>query len=243
MRGIKACVVVPKIAPKFKISAIESYGGQVVMCDQPTIECREHTCSELMTKTGAKLIPPYNYGPVISGQGTLALELLEQVPEGLDAVIVPISGGGLISGVAMALKSKDRKIKVLAAEPTGTNDAADAKHALEAGEIVSSQTPKTIADGLRAQLGDLTWPIVRDFVDGVITVREEEILEAMRLCFEHIKVVAEPSGAAGLAAVLSSQFQEDPSLQALKRVGVILTGGNVDLSTRGFWDMSNWIVG
>eukprot|EP00803_Ostreobium_quekettii_P004368 evm.model.scf_394.4 EVM.evm.TU.scf_394.4 scf_394:40553-44619(-) len=215
---------------------------EVVFSDR-SIDAREAACSALMAKTGATLIPPYNYGPVISGQGTMGLEILEQVPDGLDAIVVPVSGGGMISGIAMAIKSVNPAVKILAAEPTGSNDAADVARSLSAGELVPCKQPITMAEGLQGRLGDKTWPIVRDFVDGVVTVGEEEILRAMQLYYERMKVAVEPSGAAALAAVLSRQFQGDPANALLKRVGVIISGGNVDLGGKGVWDMSLWKAG
>ncbi|GAB4819160.1 hypothetical protein N2152v2_006206 [Parachlorella kessleri] len=212
-----------------------SYGGQVTLCE-PTIDAREAATAEVQAATGAVFIPPYNAKDTIAGQGTIALELLEQVPD-LDAIIVPVSGGGMLSGIAVAAKALRPGILVLAAEPTGLNNAADVAASKAAGRLVPTPKPVTIADGLEARLGDLTWPIVRDLVDGVITISEEEIVAAMRLCFERMKVVVEPSGAAGLAAALSQHFCHDPQYSQCRRVGVILCGGNIDLAAKGFWDL------
>mmetsp|Transcript_15847 Transcript_15847/g.47694 ORF Transcript_15847/g.47694 Transcript_15847/m.47694 type:complete len:203 (+) Transcript_15847:3-611(+) len=192
------------------------------------MEAREAGVAEVIQRTGATLVPPYNYGPVIEGQGTLALELFDQVAD-LDAVIVPVSGGGMIGGVATVAKSLGRPVVVIAAEPTGWNNAADVAQSFAARKLKAVPKPDTIADGLRGRMGDLTWPIVRDKVDGVITVSEKEIVAAMRLCFERMKLVVEPSGAVGLAAALSRQLGEHPALEGCRRVGVVLCGGNVDL--------------
>jgi len=192
---------------------------------------RESRCSELARSTGATFIHPYD-PRVIAGQGTIALELLEQVAD-LEAVVVPVSGGGMISGISVAAKALRPGIKVIAAEPTGRNDAADVLRSKEAGELVLCDKPDTIADGLQGRLGSNTWPIVRELVDAVVPVAEDEILRAMRLCYERMKVVVEPSGAVGLAAALSSRFP----MPRGSRVGVVLCGGNVDLAGKGVWEL------
>ncbi|GAB2302152.1 hypothetical protein Dimus_036170 [Dionaea muscipula] len=224
LRGIPAYIIIPKNAPKCKVQNVIRYGGQVIW-SEPTMQSRERTAAEVLRETGAALIHPYNDGRIISGQGTISLELLEQFPQ-IDTIIVPISGGGLISGVSVAAKSINPAIRVFAAEPKGANDAALSK---VAGSIVTLQETHTVADGLRASLGDLTWPIVRDLVDDIITVEDEEIVEAMRLCYEILKVAVEPSGAIGLAAVLSDSFQKNPAWKDCNHIGIILSGGNVDL--------------
>ncbi|XP_021754092.1 serine racemase-like [Chenopodium quinoa] len=224
MRGIPAYIVVPSNAPKCKVKNVVRYGGEVIWCE-PTFESRQVTADKVQQDTGAVLIHPYNDSRIISGQGTISLELLEQFPE-IDTLIVPISGGGLISGVALAAKSINPSIRVLAAEPVGANDAALSK---EKGKLITLPQTNTIADGLRAFLGDLTWPIVRDLVDAVITVEEKEIVEAVKLCYEILKVAVEPSGAIGLAAVLSDSFQQNPLWANCKNVAIIVSGGNVDL--------------
>ncbi|KAJ4950647.1 hypothetical protein NE237_027479 [Protea cynaroides] len=225
LRGIPAYIVIPNNAPNCKVENVKRYGGQVIW-SEATIQSRESVAAKVLEETGAVLIHPFNDGRIISGQGTIALELLEQVPQ-LDTIIVPISGGGLISGVALAAKSINPAIQVLAAEPKGANDAAQSK---AAGRIVKLSETNTVADGLRAFLGDLTWPIVRDLVDDVIIVEDKEIIEAMRLCYEILKVVVEPSGAIGLAAVLSEGFRDNPTWKDCKDIGIVLSGGNVDLN-------------
>lgn len=224
MRNIPAYIVMPKNASKFKVENVKRYGGNIYFCE-PTQESREEVAHNVRLQTGATMIHPYNDGHVISGQGTIALELLEQVPE-LDAIIVPISGGGLISGITLAAKTMKPSIKIFAAEPKGADDASQSK---AAGKLVTSSQTNTVADGLRACMGSLTWPVVRDMVDDVITVTEDEIVNAMRMCYECLKVVVEPSGAVGLAAVLSAQFQSKSSRPIFQHVGLVLSGGNVDL--------------
>ncbi|CAN1778008.1 Serine racemase [Linum perenne] len=224
LRGIPSYIVIPKNAPECKVENVLRYGGQVIRCES-TMQARADTASKVMEETGALLVHPFNDGRIISGQGTIALELLEQVTH-LDTLVVPISGGGLISGVALAAKSINPSLKVFAAEPKGANDSALSK---AAGQIVTLPQTDTIADGLRAFLGDLTWPILRDLVDDVIVVDDNEIIDAMKLCYEILKVAVEPSGAIGLAAVLSSNFHEHPSWKDCNHIGIILSGGNVDL--------------
>eukprot|EP00873_Tetraselmis_striata_P041235 jgi/Tetstr1/461499/TSEL_006605.t1 len=231
LRGIAATVVVPEGTPACKTDAIQGYGGKVVVCE-PTMDGREKTCEELMASTGAVFIHPYNDPRVIAGQGTIALELLEQV-HGLDALVVPVSGGGMISGIAVAAKALQPSIQIIAAEPLGRNDAADVQRCKAAGELLRFDRPETIADGLQGRLGSNTWPVVRDLVHPtVVTVSEAEIVAAMRLCYERMKVVVEPSGAVGLAAALSPSFP----LPKGSRLGVILCGGNVDLAAKGLWE-------
>ncbi|KAF6144271.1 hypothetical protein GIB67_024498 [Kingdonia uniflora] len=232
LRGIPAYIVIPKNAPKCKVENVRRYGGQVIW-SEATMQSRELVATKVLEETGAVLVHPYNDGRIISGQGTISLELLEQIPQ-IDTIIVPISGGGLISGVALAAKSINPNIWILAAEPKGADDAAKSK---AAGRIITLPETNTIADGLRASLSDLTWPVVRDLVDGVITVEDTEIAQAMRMCYEILKVAVEPSGAIGLAAVLSDTFQENPAWKDCTNIAIILSGGNVDLGP--LWDSFN----
>ncbi|CAA0842222.1 Serine racemase [Striga hermonthica] len=224
LRGIPAHIVIPKNAPKCKVENVVRYGGRVIW-SEATVKSREEIAAKVLRETGAHLIHPYNDGSIISGQGTISLELLDEIPQ-IDTIIVPISGGGLISGVALAAKSINPTIRILAAEPKGANDAARSK---DSGAIVTLPETKTIADGLRAFLGTLTWPVVRDLVEEVIVVEDNEIIEAMRLCYEILKVAVEPSGAIGLAAVLSDSFKSKAAWKDCSNVGIILSGGNVDL--------------
>lgn len=169
----------------------------------------------------------------------MALELLEQVPN-LDAIIVPVSGGGLISGIAIAARALQPNIVIIAAEPTGENDAADVAASKAAGKLVPRAKPVTIADGLQGRLGNLTWPPVRDLVSGVVTVSEAEIVAAMQLIFERLKVVVEPSGATSFAAALSPTLSENSLWSKLQNIGIVLSGGNVDLAAKGLW--ATWQV-
>lgn len=235
MKGVPSYIVVPEGCPQCKLDAIETYGGVITRC-KATVADREATAGRIQAETGATLVPPYNYGPVICGQGTIGAELMDQVAD-LDIVVVPISGGGMISGIATAVKALNPSCAVIAAEPSGAEGgAADTAASKARGELVTDlPVPDTIADGLKAKMGHLTWPVVRDKVDGVIVVAEEEIVEAMRLIFERMKLVVEPSGAVGLAAALSDQMKAfvDGSKRDGKqkvRVGVVLCGGNLDMA-------------
>ncbi|WOL05844.1 hypothetical protein Cni_G14575 [Canna indica] len=224
LRGIPAYIVIPKNAPKCKVENVKRYGGQVIW-SEATFQSRESFAKKVQQETGAVMIHPFNDKYTMSGQGTITLELLEQVPE-IDTIIVPISGGGLISGVTLAAKPINPCIRILAAEPKGADDAAQSK---AAGRIITLPETNTIADGLCAFLGDLTWPVVQDLVDEIITVDDAAIVDAMRMCYEILKVAVEASGAIGLAAVLSDQFQQSAACKDSKKVGIILSGGNVDL--------------
>ncbi|XP_055819620.1 serine racemase [Solanum dulcamara] len=232
LRGIPAYIVIPKNAPKCKVENVKRYGGQVIW-SEPSMHSREDTANKVLQDTGAVLIHPYNDGRIISGQGTISLELLEQASE-IDTLIVPISGGGLISGVALAAKAINPAIHIFAAEPMGADDAFQSKIN---DRITKLTEVNTIADGLRAFLGDLTWPIVRDLVDDVIVVDDEEIIQAMRLCYEILKIAVEPSGAIGLAAVLSDSFQKNPAYSKCNNIGIVISGGNVDLGV--LWNSFN----
>ncbi|MEE2685644.1 MAG: pyridoxal-phosphate dependent enzyme [Planctomycetota bacterium] len=219
-RGIDAHIVMPSSAPAIKRAAVEGYGARVISC-QPTLAARESTADEVIAQTGASFIHPYNDSRVIAGQGTCALEFLEQAP-GLDAIITPVGGGGLVSGVSIACRALAPQVRVLAAEPAGADDAA---RSMEAGRLIPQEAPSTVADGLLTSLGDLTWPIIRDHVERIVRVDEAAIIAAMELFWQRAKLVIEPSSATALAPLL------DDSLASLdaERVGVILSGGNVDL--------------
>jgi threonine dehydratase/serine racemase len=221
LRGLTAHIVMPSTAQAVKRRAVEEYGGRVVLCE-PTAQAREASAAAVQSQTGATLIHPYNNPDIIAGQGTAALELLEQVPD-LEAVIAPVGGGGLLSGLAVAAKGHKPGIRVFGAEPAGADDAA---RSLAAGKLLPQTGPNTLADGLLTGLGDLTWPIIRDQVEAVVTVSEEEIVRAMRLAWERAKLLIEPSAAVAVAAVLSESFRGRPGLG---RVGVVLSGGNVNL--------------
>ena len=218
-RGIRATVVMPRGASRAKSRAVETYGGEIVTCD-PTMAARQRTLAEVIERTGADVIHPYNDARVIAGQATCALELHEDAGP-FDAVVAPIGGGGLISGTALTLAALAPGTRIYAAEPA---NADDAYRSLQAGRLVTADAPDTIADGLRASLGDMTWEIVREGVTDVLLASEDEITDAMRLVWERMKIVIEPSSAVAIAVILAR-----PELFRDQRVGVILTGGNVDL--------------
>ncbi|WP_353250690.1 pyridoxal-phosphate dependent enzyme [Salinisphaera sp. T31B1] len=219
-RGIACTVVMPRTAPRAKIDAVRGYGADIVFC-QPTNTARAEAVADVLEKTGAEFVHPFDDSRVIAGQGSCALELLEQVPD-LDAVIAPIGGGGLISGTAIACRGIRPSLSVYAGEPA---NADDAWRSLAAGRRLVEDAPDTIADGLKASLGELTWSIVSSEVDAIFRASEAQIVDAMRLTWERMKIVIEPSCAVPLAAVLAQ-----PEPFAHRRVGVILTGGNVDLA-------------
>jgi threonine dehydratase len=221
IRGVKAYVVMPSSSSQVKRQAVKEYGAEVITCE-PELESRETTAAKAQEETGATFIAPYNDPDVISGQGTAALELLEDVAA-LDVIVAPVGGGGLISGICATVLGKSPSTKVVAAEPIGADDAARSKLS---SSFIPQMNPQTIADGLLTSLGDLTWPFVRDVVDRVITVSEEEIVTAMRLLWQRAKLLVEPSAAVALAAVLNPAFQESGNFV---RVGVVLSGGNVDI--------------
>ncbi|HWB20279.1 MAG TPA: pyridoxal-phosphate dependent enzyme, partial [Phycisphaerales bacterium] len=217
-RNIPAYIVMPKNSSPVKIRAVEGYGGIITLCE-PNTASRHSTAESIAGKTGATLIPPYDHPDIIAGQGTLFLEILQQFTQlhtsqpnslspadapHLDAIVAPVGGGGLMSGVTIAAKSALPNIKVFAAEPQGADDAARSK---AANTFTPQENPTTIADGLLTSLGELTWPVVRDLVDRVFTVSESQIISAMRLVFERMKIVIEPSSAVTLAAVLSDEFK------------------------------------
>jgi len=220
-RGIPAHIVMPTNAPRTKRAAVEGYGAHVYPCE-PTLAAREAEAARVGSETGAMLIHPYNNADVIAGQGTAALELLEQVPD-LDAIITPVGGGGLLSGTCIAARGINPAIRIFAGEPTGADDAA---RSIAAGRLLPQTDPKTIADGLRTSLGDLTFPIIRDHIEQIITVTDEQIIFAMRFAWERAKLLIEPSAAVPLAVALDNRFRD---LAGLSRVGIILSGGNVDL--------------
>ena len=221
LRGIPAIIVMPRTVPPVKLNAVRDYGARVVECE-PTLQSREESVERVRRETGAIYIPPYNHPDVIAGQGTVALEFLEQVPD-LEVIVAPVGGGGLISGLCVAAKAIVPGIRIFAGEPLGADDAFRSK---QAGQLTPQTRPNTIADGLLTSLGELTWPYVRDNVEMVIRVSESEIAAAMRLAWERAKLLIEPSSAVAVAAVLSAEFK---SLTGMERVGVVLSGGNVDL--------------
>lgn len=219
MRGIPAYIVMPSNSPAVKKAAVAGYGGQITFCE-PTLEARENTLERIRLETEATVIHPYNNEHVIAGQGTAALELLEEIPD-LDSIIAPVGGGGLLSGTALAATRVAASIRVIGAEPEMADDAF---RSMQAGKILPSIRQKTVADGLLTSLGTLTFPIIRQYVEQIVTVSETGIIEAMRFVWERAKLVIEPSSAVAVGALWEGKID----LRGLK-VGVILSGGNVDL--------------
>lgn len=218
-RGITAHVVMPEGSSPVKRKAVLEYRAHVVSC-QPTVEAREKGLSELVERTGAVVVHPYNDYRVMAGQGTAAMELCEEVPR-LDMILVPVGGGGLLAGTCIAVSAVSPATSVMGAEP---EVADDARRSLLAGKIMPSTYPVTIADGLRTSLGDLTFPIIQRHVKEILTASEASIAHAMRMIWERMKIVVEPSAAVPLAAVMGN-----PGVFSGRRVGIILSGGNVDL--------------
>jgi threonine dehydratase len=219
LRGIPAFVVMPSNAAAVKREAVQRYGGKVVPCE-PTLPAREQTLELVMADTGACLIHPYNDLRVMAGQGTAAIELMETVTD-LEVIVCPVGGGGLLSGVAVAAKARNPAIRVIGAEPAGADDAA---RSLRSGHIVPSVDPRTIADGLRTSLGERTFAEIQRHVDDIVTVSEQSIVDAMRQIWEVMKIVVEPSSAVAYAALTEAKVDARG-----KKLGLILTGGNVDL--------------
>jgi threonine dehydratase len=218
-RGIPCTVVMPRTAPQAKKDAVRGYGAKVVECE-PSTSSREEVFAEVVAATGAEFVHPYNDARVIAGQATCSKELIEQIV-GLEAVIAPIGGGGMVSGTCLTLLNLAPHIKIYAAEP---EQADDAYRSFKAGHIIADDAPNTVADGLKVPLKDLTWHFVRNHVTDVLTASEEEIVDAMKLIWKRMKIVMEPSSAVPLATILKNK-----DLFAGKRIGVIITGGNVDL--------------
>lgn len=219
-RGIPCHVVMPRTAPQAKKDAVRGYGGIITECE-PSTSSREAVFAEVEKKTGAEFVHPYNDHRVIAGQGTCSKELMEQT-DGLDMVIAPIGGGGMVSGTCLTLSNLAPEVKIFAAEPEQADDAA---RSFRAGHIIADDAPSTVADGLKVPLKDLTWHFVSNYVSDVLTASEQEIVEAMRLTWARMKIVMEPSSAVPLATILKNRH-----IFAGKRVGVIITGGNVDLN-------------
>jgi threonine dehydratase len=223
--GVPATIVMPTDAPAVKLEATLGYGAEVVPYERATSH-REEIAASLAAQRGATLVPPFDDERIAAGAGTAALELLEAV-DGLDAIVVPVGGGGLISGTSIAAHGIDSKVAIYGVEPDAGDDFAQS---LRTGRRVTIPVPKTIADGLQTTApGELTFAIAREHVSGVVTVSDDELGDAMRFAFERMKVVIEPSGAAALAALLQRRI---PALQG-KRIGVIVSGGNIDAARYG----------
>lgn len=216
--GTKSYIVMPRTAPEIKKRGVRSFGGEIFECE-PNLKARESTLAEVISKTGATEIHPFNNYEVIAGQATAAKELFEEVKQ-LDVIMAPVGGGGLLSGTALAAKYFSPSTQVIAGEPAGSDDAY---RSMKSGKIEEAQS-QTIADGLLTTLGDKTFPIIRDNVKEIITVSDDEIIQAMRLIWERMKIIIEPSCSVPFAAVL----KEKEKFKG-KRVGIILSGGNVDL--------------
>jgi threonine dehydratase len=219
VRGIKSYIVMPRTAPRIKKEAVKGHQAEITFCE-PTLQAREAGLAEVVDKTGATFIHPYNDYRIIAGQATASLELLDEVPD-LDIVLTPVGGGGLTSGTALTVKSLSPQTQMIAVEP---EMADDAYRSFKEGKIFPSINPQTVADGLLTQLGDKTFTVIRKYVDDIVTVSEEGIIQAMRLIWERMKIVIEPSAAVPLAALIENKIDING-----KRVGIILSGGNVDL--------------
>ena len=219
LRGIAAHIVMPSNSPKVKVRAVEGYGGQIVFCE-PNQRAREEACARVIAETGATLIHPFENEDVMAGQGTIAIEVLEEVPD-LDLLLCPVGGGGVLCGTAVAAKSLRPEIRVIAVEPAGADDAAQS---FRQHRLIYQEQKNTIADGLRTNLGAPNFELIQRYVDDIVTVSDEAIVAAMRGIWETMKIVVEPSGAVPYAAVLEGRVD----LRG-RRVGLVLTGGNVDL--------------
>ncbi|MBI1733237.1 MAG: pyridoxal-phosphate dependent enzyme [Gammaproteobacteria bacterium] len=219
LMGVKAHVVMPANAPQVKKQAVAGYGAEITWCE-PALDSREKHLDSVVKRTGAAIIHPYNDDRIIAGQGTAALELFQQIPD-LDLLVTPVGGGGLISGCAIAAKSLRPSVRVIGVEPEGADDA---RRSLAAGALLPAAAPASIADGLLAPLGPRTFAVIRHFVDEIVAVSDAAIVRAMRIVWERMKVIIEPSAAVTVAAIL-----EDRIDTRNRRCGIILSGGNVDL--------------
>jgi threonine dehydratase len=217
LRGIPAYIVMPNNSPLAKQAAVRRYGGDIVLCE-PTLAAREAMARQVMERTGAAFIHPYDDLRVMAGQGTTAIELLEEVPH-LDVILCPVGGGGQLSGIAVAAKDIKPEVRVIGVEPAGADDAA---RSLKAREILPMVNPRTIADGLKTSLGERPFAVIIDLVDDIVTVSEDSIVQAMRQILEVMKLLVEPSGAVPYAAILEKKVSG-------KDIGIILSGGNLDL--------------
>ncbi len=220
LRGFPAHIVMPENAPKIKIAAVKSYGGMIRFC-KPTLEAREQTLLEIIAESGAMEIHPYNNEGIICGQATAAKELIESLDEKPDVILAPVGGGGLLSGTALSAHYFGG-IPVIACEPLGADDAYQSFHSKK---FVPSQNPKTIADGLLTSLGSITYPLIMKYVEDIVRVEEESIIKAMRMIWERMKIIVEPSSAVPLAAVLEEKIP-----QKYQKIAIILSGGNQDLN-------------
>ena len=224
LRGIPAHIVMPDNAPQTKRASVTRYGGRIVFCES-TLQARESTVARVIADTGAVLVHPYNDLRVMAGQATTGVELMEAIPE-LDLIVCPVGGGGLLSGIAVAAKTMKPAVRVIGVEPAGADDAA---RSFKAGQIIPSVNPRTIADGLRSSLGEKPFAEIRRYVDDIVTVSDEAIVQAMRLIWEVMKIIVEPSGAVPYAAII-----EERLAVRQRQVALVLTGGNLDLDRLPF---------
>ena len=225
-RGIPAYIVMPNNSPDVKINAVKGYDANVTLC-KPTLDARRTTLEKIASETGAAVIHPFNNPNVIAGQGTAALEMIEDIGE-LDAMIAPIGGGGLMSGTCITTRSLLPNAKLFGAEPKGADDAY---RSLKEGILLPQENPDTICDGLLTSLGENTWEILKDHLDSIYTVSDDEVIKAMKLIWERMKIIIEPSCATPFAVVMSPEFKQ---LEGIEKIGIILTGGNIDLSKLPF---------
>ena len=224
MNGIKAYIVMPENAPVVKKNAVAGYGAEITFC-KPSLQAREDTTRLIMEKTGATLVHPYDNFNVICGQGTAALEFLNEIAD-LEIIIAPVGGGGLMSGTSTCVKGINKTIQVIGAEPLNANDASIS---FSSGILTPSFNPKTVADGLLTSLSELTFSVIRKNVDKILTVKEDSIIECMLLVWERMKIIIEPSSATVLAVV-----KENPDLFRNRKTGLIISGGNVDFRNLPF---------
>ncbi len=223
-RGFPCTVVMPHDAPRSKRAAVEAAGAVVVTCE-PTMQAREATLAEVVARTGAAVVPPFDHVDVVNGQGTLGLEIVQDWPE-VDVIVAPVGGGGMVGGTAVAAKGLKPSVAVLAAEPQAVDDAARSRRS---GVRQPPTNAPTLADGLRAGIGALTLPLLQRWVDEVITVSEDDIARWMQFAFERLKLVIEPSAAVGVAAIRSPAFRERARAAGWRNAALVICGGNVDL--------------
>ncbi|MFA6924338.1 MAG: pyridoxal-phosphate dependent enzyme [Bacteroidales bacterium] len=219
IKGVRAYIIMPSNSVKVKVDAVKEYGGEIIFC-KPTLEARETTLNEVVKKTNAVFIHPYDDYNIIAGQGTACYELINEV-ENIDIISVPVGGGGLLSGTLLSAHYFSTKTKVIACEPEINYDA---RQSLIAGKIIPSINLNTIADGLRTSLGEKTFPIIKEYVKEIATVSEKAIIDAMKIVWERMKIIIEPSAAVTIAALLENKYDYRG-----KRIGIIFSGGNVDL--------------
>ena len=219
-RGVSAYIVMPETAPRVKIEGVRSHGAEITFCE-PTLEARERTAAAVMERTGATFVHPFDNPRVVAGQGTAALELINEIGP-LDAIIAPIGGGGLMSGTCVTTRALLPEARIFGAEPAGADDAA---RSLAAGHLIPNKGTNTICDGLLTSLCNLTFGILNEHLESIITISDEEVLAAMKLLQEHLDIIVEPSGATVLAAVLTEEFR---ALKDIDSVGLVISGGNLD---------------